>query len=57
MKTAIKLLSIVLLLLAAIPLTAQKRDLDNYRLPDQRGVNDFEAKKDTVTTFDGVRVS
>ncbi len=56
MKTTIKYLSIVLLLLAAIPLTAQQRDLNNYRLPDQRGVNDFEAKKDTVTTFDGVHV-
>lgn len=35
---------------------AQKRDLDNFRLPDQRGINDFEAPKDTLTTFDGLQV-
>ncbi|RRO25178.1 hypothetical protein EIG84_00955 [Flavobacteriaceae bacterium 14752] len=34
----------------------QKRDLDNYRLPDQRGIHTFEAPKDTATTFEGVHV-
>ncbi|MEL4307924.1 porin [Joostella sp. CR20] len=32
------------------------RDLDNYRQPDKRGINVFEAPKDTATTFDGVKV-
>ncbi|WP_417885257.1 hypothetical protein [Zunongwangia sp.] len=32
------------------------RILDNYRLPDQRGINVFEAPKDTVTSFDGIDV-
>ncbi|MFO7744966.1 MAG: hypothetical protein R6V36_06260 [Psychroflexus sp.] len=35
---------------------AQKRDLDNFRPRDQRGINVFEAPKDTVTNFDGVKV-
>ncbi|MCM4157337.1 hypothetical protein [Gramella sp. AN32] len=57
MKTTMKYVSIVLIALAAIPLSAQtQRDLDNYRFPDQRGVSVFEAKKDTVSTFDGVHV-
>ncbi|MEO2063696.1 MAG: hypothetical protein ABGW97_11995 [Christiangramia sp.] len=57
MKTSIKLFSAILLSLATIPLTAQtQRDLDNYRQPDQRGVNDFEAVKDSTTSYDGVHV-
>lgn len=57
MKTTFKYFSIALLALAAIPMTAQnQRDLDNFRYPDQRGVNNFEANKDTITTFDGVHV-
>ncbi|MGM0390260.1 MAG: hypothetical protein ACQEQB_00805, partial [Bacteroidota bacterium] len=32
------------------------RDVDNWRPLDQRGINMFEAPKDTVSTFDGVRV-
>lgn len=57
MKTAIKLLAMLLFALLTIPISAQtQRDLDNYRFPDQRGVNDFEAKKDSVTTFNGVHV-
>lgn len=32
------------------------RDLDNYRQPDKRGINVFEAPKDTVSTFDGLKV-
>lgn len=57
MKTTIKYFSIVLLALVALPLAAQnQRDLDNYRYPDQRGVDMFEAPKDTATTFDGLYV-
>ncbi|PRZ00943.1 hypothetical protein [Marinilabilia salmonicolor] len=32
------------------------RDFKNFRLPDQRGINDFEAPKDTADNFDGVQV-
>src|SRR5690606_9956728 len=34
----------------------EARDLDNYRFPDQRGLSQFEAPKDTISTFDGVNV-
>jgi hypothetical protein len=57
MKTITQYLSLVLILLMAIPVTSQnKRDLDNFRNPDQRGINQFEALKDSLTTFDGVQV-
>lgn len=57
MKTTFKYLSLVLMALIAIPTMAQsQRDLDNYRNPDQRGINQFEAPKDTVSTYDGVHV-
>ncbi|NDV44704.1 hypothetical protein [Flagellimonas sediminis] len=35
---------------------SQNRQLDNYRSPDKNGINVFEAPKDTVLTFDGVKV-
>lgn len=35
---------------------SQNRQLDNFRSPDKNGVNVFEAPKDTVSTFDGVKV-
>ncbi len=34
----------------------QNRQLDNFRSPDKNGVNVFEAPKDTVSTFDGIKV-
>lgn len=44
-------------LVMGITTNAQKnRDLKNFRLPDQRGINDFEAPKDTADNFDGVDV-
>ncbi|MBD0825201.1 hypothetical protein [Aestuariibaculum marinum] len=44
-------------LLAGLSFYAQNnRDLDNYRQPDQRGVNVFEDPKDTISTFDGLNV-
>lgn len=43
-------------LLAGVGLSAQNRQLDNYRQPDKRGVNVFESPKDTITTFDHVKV-
>ncbi len=57
MKTIFKYLSLVLIALVAMPSQAQtQRDLDNFRAPDQRGINQFEAPKDTVSTFDGLHV-
>ncbi|MCK0159269.1 hypothetical protein [Allomuricauda sp. F6463D] len=35
---------------------SQNRQLDNFRSPDKNGINVFEAEKDTVSTFDGVKV-
>jgi len=57
MKTFTTYLSIILMAFMAVPAMAQtQRDLDNFRYRDQRGINQFEAPKDTVTTFDGVHV-
>ena len=60
MKTKITYFAILLFALFALfgmGMHAQsQRDLDNYRLPDQRGVSDFEAPKDTATTFNGLQV-
>ncbi|HSI69905.1 MAG TPA: hypothetical protein VK941_06720, partial [Gillisia sp.] len=56
MKNSIKYFGIVLLVLFGFQVQAQQRDLDNFRPLDQRGINIFEAPKDTISTFDGVRV-
>ncbi|NIK92770.1 hypothetical protein GZ212_11460 [Mangrovimonas sp. CR14] len=56
MKNFKKLSVLFLLVLSFSAVQAQKRHLDNYRDPDQRGINVFEAPKDTISTFDGVRV-
>lgn len=57
MKTITKYFSILLIaLLATSAIGQNNRDLDNFRARDQRGINEFEAPKDTVTTFDGVKV-
>ena len=57
MKTTQIYLSLVVLFLFGMSLQAQhQRDLDNYRLPDQRGVSVFEAPKDTATTYEGIHV-
>lgn len=55
MKKLIVTLGLVGLL--ASPVLAQnKRDLDNYRQPDKRGLNVFEDPKDSISTFDGLNV-
>lgn len=57
MKTQLKIT--VLLLSLSVFFTSfgqSKRDLDNYRQPDQRGINIFEAPKDSISTFDGINV-
>jgi hypothetical protein len=57
MKTKFYLIVLAFAILSRVNLKAQnKRDLDNYRKPDQRGINVFEAPKDSVSTFDGVYV-
>lgn len=57
MKT-IKNLALVLvaILVSATTFAQDKRHLDNYRSPDKDGINVFEAPKDTISTFDGVKV-
>ncbi|MBT8324060.1 MAG: hypothetical protein HKN99_06065 [Winogradskyella sp.] len=56
MKSSKKIILSVFALFLSLGIYAQNRDLDNYRQPDQRGINVFEAPKDSVTTFDGVNV-
>ena len=56
MKTSTKLL-ILTAVLVGFNVYSQTRDLDNYRLPDKRGLHMFEAPKDSVLTpFDKVFV-
>lgn len=44
-------------LLSSVGLIAQNnRNLDNFRNPDKEGLNVFEAPKDSLSTFDGVKV-
>lgn len=66
MKIAIKYVGVFLVALLGMQAQAQEesvwenalwnRDFDNFRNPDQKGVNVFEPKKDTVTHFDGINV-
>ncbi|MDX1363526.1 hypothetical protein [Arenibacter latericius] len=56
MRSIIKNAVCATLVLAGLGLNAQDRNLDNYRQPDKSGINVFEAPKDTVSTFDGVKV-
>ena len=69
MKNSIKYFGIALMMAAGFQVQAQDtevnkeesktiwdRDLPNFRERDQRGINDFEAKKETETEFDGVQV-
>ena len=57
MKKLIQLSSFMLLVVFGLQTQAQNnRDLDDYRQPDKRGINVFEAPKDTASTFDGLHV-
>jgi len=59
MKTIANYFCTVLLMLFGLQAFAQvtlTRDLDNFRYPDQRGISQFEAPKDTASTFNGVNV-
>ena len=71
MKNSIKYFGIALIALFGLQSQAQEtttqesqemvksiwdRDIPNFRQPDKRGVNDFEAPKDWDTYYDGVQV-
>ena len=56
MKSIMKRVILLALILTGFSFYAQNRSLDNYREPDKRGINDFEAVKDTTSTFEGVHV-
>lgn len=60
MKKFSNYLVVALVAFMATSIQAQKinfdRDLENFRYPDQRGINVFESPKDTTSTFDGVNV-
>lgn len=55
MKTTIKLAMLALGLSFGVQ-AQQDRSLDNFRYPDQTGINVFEDPKDEKSTFDGVKV-
>src|SRR5690606_15353513 len=59
MRTLINYFSLGLLILFGGQALAQEkegRDVDNFRYRDQRGISQFEAPKDTASTFNGVNV-
>lgn len=58
MKLATRILALVMIIFTSQVFAQERsnRDLDNYRLPDQRGLNTFEPQKDTVSTYDGLNV-
>lgn len=56
MKTLKFTLLIGLTLAFSFNTFAQKRDLDNFRPRDQRGVNVFEEPKDSITDFENIKV-
>ncbi len=56
MKTTFKNLLFVGVILTGFSFYAQNRNLDNFRHPDKDGLHVFETQKDSVTSFDGVKV-
>lgn len=56
MKSILKKTIVLVAILTGFSFYAQNRNLDNYRQPDKNGVNVFESPKDTVSTFDQVKV-
>ncbi|WP_370478512.1 hypothetical protein [Tamlana flava] len=56
MKKIFKHAILAIALFTGLSFYAQNRDLDNFRQPDQRGINDFEAKKDSASTFESVKL-
>ena len=56
MKSILKKSIVLGLILTGFSFYGQNRNLDNYRPQDQDGIGVFEAPKDSVSTFDGVKV-
>lgn len=56
MKTIFKNSLFLAALAFSLSSNAQNRNLDNYRQPDKNGLNVFEAPKDSVSTFENVKV-
>ncbi|MDN3664263.1 hypothetical protein ACFFU1_03865 [Algibacter miyuki] len=56
MKSILKKSIVLAVLLIGFNFYGQSRELNNFRQPDKNGVNVFEAPKDTVSNFDGVKV-
>ncbi|WP_375324163.1 hypothetical protein [Flagellimonas sp. GZD32] len=56
MRNTVKYGVLALVFLTGLMGYSQTRKLDNYREPDKNGINVFEAPKDTVSTFDGIKV-
>ncbi|MGA8855410.1 MAG: hypothetical protein WB492_14665, partial [Christiangramia sp.] len=66
MKNSLKYFVFLLVAVLGLQMQAQEksfwesslfnRDFENFRYPDQRGINDFEPNKDTLTNFDGLNV-
>ncbi|WP_310993778.1 hypothetical protein [Aequorivita marina] len=59
MKKTINYVSAAMIVLFGFQAISQEkdsRDLDDFRFRDKRGIEQFEAKKDTATSFDGVKV-
>ncbi len=58
MKSLIKNTLIISLIFLGFSVYAQKnnRSLNHYREPDKNGINVFESPKDSVSTFDNVKV-
>jgi hypothetical protein len=56
MKSIFKKSLVLGLLLTGLSFYGQNRNLDNFRPQDQDGIGVFEAQKDSVSTFDGLKV-
>ena len=56
MKTILKNSIWIGVLILGFSLYGQNRNLDNYRQPDKNGINVFEAPKDSISTFEEVKV-
>lgn len=56
MKSILKKSIVLGIILTGFSFYGQNRNLDNFRSPDKDGIGVFEAPKDSVSTFDGVKV-
>ncbi|MBC2840349.1 hypothetical protein [Robiginitalea sp. SC105] len=56
MRTIANILVFAMIALTSLSAYAQNRNLDNFRPPDKNGINQFESPKDTIYTFDGIKV-